>query len=797
MSSSSSELRSCPQCGETVPLGETHCPSGHLCVWDEASLADLSTDTDPFDSSELDSGFTGSEGGRPKKNGIFECRPCGRFVETQAYQGRVVVPAYCPWCGNLLESIVGRELDGYVIDEQISSGGFGAVYLASNSTQRSMKAVVKFLLPRVAYSRPDFVRHFIEEARFTESVGQTCWNIVRVSSVREKPWPYFFMEYVRGVTLEEFVEGYRKDTPIPISECVGYLRGVARALAATHARGRVHRDLKPLNIMVIQSKSIPSAEERIKMLDFGLAMKVGRGASVELGEASGGATTDSAVLGDSPVAQAGTPEYMAPETFEGITEFESDIYAFGVTAYEILTGERPWKEPSKGTARLQYWNHCHRFKRPRHLRELRPDVPNWVAKVVSECLEKDPSRRLPDAETLINRLRAPISRWVWVACAVGFLLMSFLVWDFFHPETNQLTGWNKREGDALTQLGVSPSDSSAFAAFVPDSPAGALELETSIQTKQHDWSSSAGEISTEEGKLRLLLSQEEQIPQTIEVRGESRSSVYVGRIDVIRDAVNPRILKPFYYWNFEDRAEPAQGTLTNGLTFRRGKVEFAVSVEDPSGERPFTTSGIERVDLVIDDGVVSIEGKESTKLSLAGGLRPAEGSRFFSLTKVPKGEHTAQFVARDLATNQFESPKFRFRIVEGLKVERRKPHLAGGRVVLPFQAEALSALEATVTAGRMTPRSSTAIKLDTVYRRTDKSTDVITDFRGLSPGSLDTAWVEVDLADIDSSTWHYALIDLPVDANGELSEDGEHVFLVELHFKDRALGGSNDTSRRF
>ena len=144
-----------------------------------------------------------------------------------------------------MSSLLGREIDGYRIDRLIAAGGFGFVYLASSVAEPGMKSVVKFLRPSFSYTRPDFVRVFVEEARLTESIGQTCWNIVRVSGVRDRPFPYFFMEYIRGVTLDEYITK-RRDVPLPIDEGVGFLRGIARALAATHSHGRVHRDLKPL-----------------------------------------------------------------------------------------------------------------------------------------------------------------------------------------------------------------------------------------------------------------------------------------------------------------------------------------------------------------------------------------------------------------------------------------------------------------------------------------------------------------------------------------------------------------------
>ena len=100
-----------------------------------------------------------------------------------------------------------------------------------------MKAVVKFLKPDLTYQRPEFIKIFVEEARLTEEIGQTCWNVVRVFNVRERPWPYFFMEYLRGKNLDEVINEAGGES-IPLCECKGYLRGIAKALAATH----VHKE---------------------------------------------------------------------------------------------------------------------------------------------------------------------------------------------------------------------------------------------------------------------------------------------------------------------------------------------------------------------------------------------------------------------------------------------------------------------------------------------------------------------------------------------------------------------------
>lgn len=419
------DSQACPRCGASVKPDALVCPNGHPFVSPNGETADAASDPGLMESP----GTSRTKMALP--NTIFECYRCERLVETQYFHERTVVPRFCPWCGKPVSPIVGREIDGYRVDSVIARGGFGIVYLASNIAQSKMKAVIKFLRPEMVYRRPELVRIFVEEARLTEEIGSKCWNVVRVSNVREKPWPYFFMEYLRGATLEEVIEEAAETKPIPLEDCKGYLRGIAKALVATHAHGRVHRDLKPLNIMVIKSQEISRPEERIKLLDFGLAMKIAgakvgqRRSTVDVGGVS--ELSDFLDQVDSPVQSAGTPEYMPPEAFDGINEFGGDVYSFGIAAYEVLTATRPWKDPSVDTDRFFYWREAHKKKPPRSVREIRSDVPAWLSKVVTQCLEKKPKDRIPSSEALLERLKDPLPTWVWAASAAAALLVAVLV----------------------------------------------------------------------------------------------------------------------------------------------------------------------------------------------------------------------------------------------------------------------------------------------------------------------------------------------------------------------------------
>jgi serine/threonine protein kinase len=379
----------------------------------------------------------GNAGLRLIASPLYECRVCERLVDSQVHRGVEVTPRFCPWCGERLQPVLGRELDGYRLDELLSRGGFGAIYLASNLAQPRMKAVVKILWPRLAYRRPELAKIFVEEARLTEEVGQTCWNVVRVFNVREKPWPYYFMEYVRGTTLDALLRDRGADG-LPIDEAKGYLRGIAKAIAATHARGRVHRDLKPLNVMVVESDDL-SFENRIKLLDFGLATRIASAKAAPNNLAAGEIEEEADAVPSEDLTSAGTPEYMAPEAFDGLHEYAGDIYSFGVTAYEILTGEGPWSAEPAPTDRWFHWREVHKSRAPRPLKELRADVPGRLARAVMACLEKDPARRTPSAAALIDELADPLPRWIVGVGTAGVVLVALLVLGLVFRSKTPLT----------------------------------------------------------------------------------------------------------------------------------------------------------------------------------------------------------------------------------------------------------------------------------------------------------------------------------------------------------------------
>jgi tetratricopeptide (TPR) repeat protein len=237
------------------------------------------------------------------------------------------------------------------------------------------RVVVKVLSPELAagVSVDRFKREILLAAQMQHP------HVVPVlSSGDASGLPWFTMPYVEGESLRARLGR----GPLPTGEAVSVLRDVARALAFAHARGVVHRDIKPDNVLL--------SEGSATVTDFGIAK------AISAARTGGGGETLT-MAGTS----IGTPAYMAPEQAAGDPNIDhrSDIYAFGCMAYEVLAGRPPFTGPSP--AKLLG---AHLGEKPRDVRELRPDAPESLALVVMQCLEKDPASRPQTATDLVRVL---------------------------------------------------------------------------------------------------------------------------------------------------------------------------------------------------------------------------------------------------------------------------------------------------------------------------------------------------------------------------------------------------------
>jgi serine/threonine-protein kinase len=214
------------------------------------------------------------------------------------------------------DPLVGRLLDGrYRLDKPLARGGMATVYTATD-TRLDRVVAVKVMRPALAED-PDFVARFAREARAAARLSSP--EVVAVHDQGTDPstgTAYLVMEYVAGRTLRDVI---RDTGPLSPTRALGYLEPVLRALAAAHAAGLVHRDVKPENVLL-------GDDGRVKVADFGLARAI---------ETSNLTATTGLLIG--------TVAYLAPEQVEhGTADPRTDVYAAGILLWEMLTGTPPY-----------------------------------------------------------------------------------------------------------------------------------------------------------------------------------------------------------------------------------------------------------------------------------------------------------------------------------------------------------------------------------------------------------------------------------------------------------------------
>lgn len=267
--------------------------------------------------------------------------------------------------------LVGRTLGDFEIRELVSTGGMGTVYRAF---QRGMNREVALkVLPVELGEHPIALQRFYQEARAAARLDHP--NIVRAISVGSQDGlHYFAMEYVEG---ENLARKFKRRGPLDEGEAIRVITAVAEALAAAHARGIIHRDVKPENVLITESG-------QVKLADFGLVKRLDQ----DLG------LTDTG-------KGLGTTNYMAPEQFKNAknADVRCDIYALGATLYAALTGVVPWAglEPM-----AMYKQKCAGdIPAPR---QVQPNITPRTETVILRAMRVDPNQRYSDCGKFIAEL---------------------------------------------------------------------------------------------------------------------------------------------------------------------------------------------------------------------------------------------------------------------------------------------------------------------------------------------------------------------------------------------------------
>ncbi|MDP9194547.1 MAG: protein kinase [Acidobacteriota bacterium] len=267
-------------------------------------------------------------------------------------------------------------LGHYRIVSLIGSGGMGEVYLADDETLGRRVAIK--ILPVSVSRDPDARRRMLREARAVAALDHP--NVCTIYDVGEvESRPYIVMQYIEGGTLFDRL----RDSRLTLAECFDIGMQVSAALDEAHSHGVIHRDIKPMNIML-------TGRGQVKVLDFGLA---------RFAETKDGSTE---VLSRTGIV-TGTAPYMSPEQLRGTaTDARSDIFSFGIVLYEMATGRRPFDRDSTVatiTAIL--------FEDPEAIvdEEVAPLVP-----IIKKALAKEPSKRYASSAQMMEALEQAKSR---------------------------------------------------------------------------------------------------------------------------------------------------------------------------------------------------------------------------------------------------------------------------------------------------------------------------------------------------------------------------------------------------
>jgi serine/threonine-protein kinase len=288
----------------------------------------------------------------------------------------------------------------YTLERELGGGGMSRVFVATETRLRR-SVVVKVLSSELAMGVS--AERFEREIQLAASLQQA--NIVPLLSAGDtEGMPYYTMPFVEGESLRARLAAHGR---LPLPECVSILRDLARALSYAHARGVVHRDIKPDNILLSHGAAM--------VTDFGIAKAI----SAARTQAPGATLTQAGT-------SIGTPAYMAPEQVAGdpAADHRVDLYAFGCVAHELLSGQPPFTDtsPQKVLA-------AHLSERPKPVGERRSDTPPELARLVMRCLEKDPDARPSSAEEIAfvldgNLANAAAVRTRGVALAVGVVAVA-------------------------------------------------------------------------------------------------------------------------------------------------------------------------------------------------------------------------------------------------------------------------------------------------------------------------------------------------------------------------------------
>jgi serine/threonine-protein kinase len=347
----------------------------------------------------------------------------------------------------------GDHLGPYHITQLLGAGGMGEVYRACD-TKLGREVAIK-ILPPAFTTNPDRLARFEREARVLATLNHP--HIAAIYCVEETDGLRgLVLELVHGETLADRL----RRGPIPVAEALAIARQIVDALDAAHEKGIVHRDLKPRNVKI-------NPEGLVKVLDFGLARiessRAGEGQLFDSPTETIGGTKDGAILGTEP--------YMSPEQARGqAVDKRTDIWAFGCVLYEMLTGHVAFKGQTVSDTIAAV------LKNEPQWEALPDETPFMIRRLLRQCLEKDPRKRLRDigdtdlaGETESEAIIAPAPRLSvrWKLAVAGLTVITAIAMAGWWRATRPALQPSMRLALDLAQ-GVAPALSTSPAVLSPD-----------------------------------------------------------------------------------------------------------------------------------------------------------------------------------------------------------------------------------------------------------------------------------------------------------------------------------------
>ena len=344
----------------------------------------------------------------------------------------------------------GEKLGPYEILSAIGSGGMGEVYKARDT--RLDRTVAVKVLPEHIAKREDLRSRFEREARSVASLNHP--NICTLYDIGNQDGAgYMVMEFMEGETLAARID----KSALPLDQVLKLATQIADALDRAHRAGVTHRDVKPQNIMLTR--------DGVKVLDFGLAKLMPKpGPTGETLTAV--LTTEGTVLG--------TPQYMAPEQFEGKeADARSDIWAFGAVLYEMATGQKAFQGESYSILLSAILS-----ADPTPM-SVKPFTPSWLERLVRRCLAKDPEDRWQSMRDVVLELRMPPAessatgpsktvRWLWIAAGALTVVAAVAFWALWHAQRSPDRRLLRFDADLGPDARHGAAYGAAIAMFSPD-----------------------------------------------------------------------------------------------------------------------------------------------------------------------------------------------------------------------------------------------------------------------------------------------------------------------------------------